>query len=240
MKTLLNNLIKIFMILLFFSCGGNKEDDIVITPPNEKPDTTLNSAPSIPSLVYPSNELLCIENELDFTWEGSTDPDGDSISYKIQVAFDEQFSDISTERTSTTTETTITLDKGKTFYWRILATDDENNSSIYTPTWTFYTEGDPIVNQLPFTPELIIPKLNEVVSETSTFLTWSTIDSNNDELTYDVYFGLSKSPQLVLENSVNTSYEVGLSKNRIYYWRIVAKDEYGGTSLSPIWNFSTE
>ncbi|MEP2280367.1 MAG: hypothetical protein ABJI11_13100, partial [Maribacter sp.] len=104
----------------------------------------------------------------------------------------------------------------------------------------FYTEGEPIVNELPNTPELISPNLNEVVLETSTVLTWSAIDLDNDQLTYDIYFGLSANPQIIVENSINMSYEVGLSKNRIYYWRIVAKDEYGGTSLSPIWSFSTK
>lgn len=240
MKTLFKNIIIIFITSFFVSCGGNKEEDIAFIPPKDEPKESVNSAPSIPVLIYPSNELLCIESELKFSWKASNDSDGDSISYKIQIAFDEQFSDVTIEETNIATETILSLEKGETFYWRVLAKDDQSNSSAYTPTWNFYTEGEPTVNELPFTPEIINPKLNEVVSETSTFLTWSTIDSNNDELTYDVYFGINIAPQLVSENSINTSFEVGLSKNRTYYWRIVAKDGFGGKSFSPIWNFSTE
>lgn len=241
MKTLFNNLMIIFTILLFLSCGGNKEEeDLVIIPPIDEPNEIVNSKPSIPVLIYPSNELQCIENELEFSWEPSIDPDGDSISYKIQIAFDEQFSDVRIEETRIASVAIISLEKGKIFYWRVLATDNQSNSSPYTPTWNFYTGGEPIVNQLPFTPEVINPKLNEVVLENSTFLTWSTIDSNNDELTYDVYFGLNADPQLVSENFTNTAFEVVLSNNRIYYWRIVAKDSSGGKSISPIWSFSVE
>ncbi|MEP2279935.1 MAG: hypothetical protein ABJI11_10910, partial [Maribacter sp.] len=122
------------------SCGGNKELDEEMTPPKEKAKEIINVAPSIPTLIYPSNELFCIENELEFSWTASTDSDGDSISYKIQIAEDEQFNNVVVEELRSVNEIIVPLEKGKTFYWRILAIDNQDNSSGFTPTWNFYTE----------------------------------------------------------------------------------------------------
>ena len=51
----------------------------------------VNNAPAIPILVYLTNNLLCIENLVKCWWNPSTDSDGDAITYQVEVARDNLF-----------------------------------------------------------------------------------------------------------------------------------------------------
>ena len=73
---------------LIVSCGGGGGD----TPPD--PPVETNKAPSIPTLSYPTNNLLCIDNSVAFQWNASIDPEGNPITYQIQVAKDNLFTQI--------------------------------------------------------------------------------------------------------------------------------------------------
>jgi len=240
MKTLAYYTILFFLVLILNGCGGSKDDDQSIIAPDENPIEPINSAPSVPVLIYPSNGLLCIDNQLDFSWEASIDADDDPISYSIQVANDEQFTDIISEITSDETNAVISLEKGKSLFWRALAIDDQNNKSNYSPSWEFYTEGEPIINQLPFPPESIYPNMDEVISASSIVLSWNGSDPDSDALTYDVYIGTVPNAPLVTQNLEESYFEVSLTDSSKYYWSISCKDGAGGVSFSPIWSFTTE
>ncbi len=47
-----------------------------------------------PVLIAPTNGKLCIDNIVNFQWNISVDPEGDVISYLIQVATDNQFNQV--------------------------------------------------------------------------------------------------------------------------------------------------
>ena len=74
-----------------------------------------------------------------------------------------------------------------------------------------------------------------------THLSWTAIDPDSYYgLTYDVYFGTTSTPPKVSSAQTNTSYSPGtLNLNTKYYWRIVATDAYGQSSVSPLWSFTT-
>ena len=66
----------IALSVVLWSCGGGGGSD---TPP-----APVNHAPETPTLVYPTNNLYCLDNVLDFDWQASTDSDsGDVITYQI-------------------------------------------------------------------------------------------------------------------------------------------------------------
>jgi len=218
-----------------WSCGGSGGD----TPdPDPIPE---NKAPSVPSLVYPSANLLCIDNTINFSWNASTDPDGDTVSYEIQIAKDNQFTQIVQSVSNSSTTRTISLDKGVAYYWRVSAKDSKNKSSSFSSANSFYTEGEGVSNYLPFSPEVISPTLNDVITGTSATLEWNASDVDNDPLTYDVYFGTVNPPTATVStNQTTKTYSVDLNGKTDYYWKIVVKDDKGGETLGQVWNFKTD
>ena len=225
--------VSLFVIMLG-ACGDSSGIDPVPTP---KPQT--NNAPTVPSLVSPNNGLLCTENPLDFSWDTSSDSDGDGVSYNIQVATNNSFSKDLQVLTTTSTKANFTLKKGVPYYWRVSAKDTKNKSSVYSTTWTFYSEGEGVSNHLPYAATLVSPELNANITEDATSLKWSSSDVDNDPLVYDIYVGNVNPPPLVLENSSSTNFEMTLDNDLTYFWQIIVKDDAGGESIGQIWSFQT-
>ena len=217
------------------SCGGGGGGD---TPE----PTPTNNAPLAPTLTYPTNNLLCIDNSVAFTWNTSTDPDGDTVSYQIQVAKDNQFTQIAHTLTSSTPNKTISLEKGIAYYWRVKATDSKNASSDYSSTFQFYTEGTGVTNHLPFAPVLVKPALNENITTSTAVLEWTASDvDTSDTLTYDVYFGTANPPTTKQGDNIATkTLTVNLNPSTNYYWKVVVKDNKGGQTIGQVWNFSKD
>lgn len=223
------------------SCGGGGGDDPTPNPP-PNPPSVANKAPSVPTQSAPSNNLLCIDNTVTFQWNASTDPEGDIISYELQIAADNQFSQNLQTLTSSSTSTSVSLNKGEAYYWRIKAKDSKNASSNYSSTFSFYTEGEGESNHLPFSPALVTPTLNSVVQTEATVLAWTASDvDTNDTLTFDVYFDTVNPPiTKVAENQSETSLNQTLESSKSYYWKVVVKDDKGGITIGQIWNFNTD
>ena len=234
MKNLIYLVVVSFML---FSCGGSGGDT-----PTTPPPTTVNNAPTIPTLVYPTNNLLCIDNVLDFDWNASTDPDGDAIAYQVQVAKDAVFSQLIHTVTESSTLRSLSLEKGIAYYWRVKATDSKNLSSSYSSVNQFYTEGDGELNHLPFSPILVAPDLNSTIQTTSTTLSWTADDvDTSDTLIYDVYFETGDTPTAqVATNQVETTLSVDLVSGQTYSWKVVVKDGQGGQTIGQVWNFKTD
>ena len=221
--------------ILVWSCGGGGE-----TPPPAPPE---NKAPSAPSLVSPANNLLCIDNVLNFDWNISTDPDGNALTYHIQVSKNAQFSQIAHDISSISASAkTLALEKGIAYYWRVKAVDSKNASSDYSLVYQFYTEGEGESNHLPFSPVIVSPELSSVVAELEATLEWTASDvDTSDTLTYDVYFGEEEQPSVLKsEDHSTTSLEVGLASSTTYYWKVVVKDGQGGQTIGQVWSFSTD
>ena len=221
-------------IILLGACSDSSGVEDVATP---KPPA--NNAPSVPSLLVPSNTLPCTDNPLDFSWNTSSDPDGDSVSYHIQVATNNSFSKDLQVLTTTSTKANFTLKKGVPYYWRVSAKDTKNKSSVYSTTWTFYSEGEGVSNHLPYAATLVSPELNANITEDATSLKWSSSDVDNDPLVYDIYVGNVNPPPLVLENSSSTNFDMTLDNDLTYFWQIIVKDDAGGESIGQIWSFQT-
>ncbi len=215
------------------SCGGGGDD----TPP-----TPVNTAPTVPTLASPTNNLLCIDNVVNFTWNASTDVEGGVITYEIQVAKNTSFSPVSHTQTSTTNSKSITLEKGIAYYWRVKATDNKSASSNYSAIFSLYTEGVGVTNHLPFSPVLVSPALNSVQTAATVNLQWTASDvDTSDILTYDVYFGTVNPPTaLVSQNQSASSLNRTVSASTKYYWKVVVKDGKGGQTIGQVWSFTTD
>ena len=222
--------------LIMISCGGGGDDSVEMQQPDE------NTAPTIPNKVYPLSNTICTDNNVIFEWNGSTDAEGNTISYKIEVAENSSFSPLSHNVTSFTESKLTSLEKGKAYYWRIKATDNRFAESDYSAVSQFITEGNGVSNHIPFAPSLLLPGLNSEIDGTSTTLSWSASDVDGDALTYDVYLDTTPNPSTkVSENqSATTCDATGLTAASTYYFKIVVKDGNGGTSIGQVWSFTTK
>lgn len=222
---------------LAFSCSSGGGDDT--NGPDPEP---VNTAPTVPQQLYPLGNTLCIDNNVVFEWNASTDAEGNLISYNIEVSENSSFTPIShSTSVSTSTSTMINLDKGKSYYWRVKAKDNKNAESEYSSSSNFLTEGEGVSNHLPFAPVLVAPALNAEIDGTTTTLSWTASDVDNDTLTFDVYFDTNNNPiTKVSENQSATTFDAsGLTVATTYYFKVVVKDDKDGVTIGQIWSFST-
>ncbi|GAB7258038.1 hypothetical protein [Polaribacter sp. OB-PA-B3] len=217
--------------MIYSSCSKNDDGDL-------NPST--DSIPSAPSLVYPAQNQLCIDNTLEFKWNTSTNDDGSSVVYIFEIAADNQFSTTIVSEVQTSLSKIVTLDKGLAYYWRVKAKSSKGIESDYSNISQFYTEEIPNSNNLPFSPDNVTPFVGQNFDGINTLdLQWTASDVDNDPLKYDVYFGKNKNDlKLMLENTEQTLLTViADSPQTTYYWQVTVKDDKGGETNSPIWNF---
>ncbi|WP_405266920.1 hypothetical protein [Cellulophaga sp. Ld12] len=200
-----------------------------------------NSAPSkVESLIYPTNNLLCSTNVLDFEWNTATDPDGDSVSYILEISKTNDFTNSTQTFEVDNTVKSITLDKETAYYWHVKAVDSKNLSSEYSSTFQFYTEGIAETNHIPFSPQLLAPERNTTITGNTTKLEWLCTDVDKDQLLYDVYLDTNNPPMLEIGDNINVQHlEIALNPMNTYYWKIIVKDSNGGQSIGQIWSFDS-
>lgn len=198
-----------------------------------------NNAPSEVSLVYPSENLLCIENTIDFNWSDAVDPENDDIEYNIVIATDRAMTNIVENKTVITSQTTITLAKQTAFYWQVEAVDVDNNQSTASEVFAFFTKGEGVVNYAPFSSELVSPENDSNVNATSVNLTWEAADANTtDTLTYELYFGENSSLDLVDDTLTEKTQTMSIESGKTYFWQVNVKDQNGAKSIGQIWSFT--
>ena len=141
------------------------------------------------------------------------------------------------------------------FFW----TSNENNSSalyrsissnntqvlrIDDPQSNGYSirclKDEPTINQPPSQPSNPSPQNGSTNISIDTTLSWSCSDPDSDDLTYNIYFGTETNPPLIQVNHVDTFYNPGtLINDTSYYWKIVAYDTPGDSTVGDFWSFST-
>ena len=96
-------------------------------------------------------------------------------------------------------------------------------------------------NRPPIAAASPIPEnLSENMSD-DTVLRWVSSDPDGDSLNYDVIFAAQGNEMAVVaEKLTSPSWKVsGLEPFTTYFWRVVSRDPYEATSVSPIWQFKT-
>ena len=193
------------------------------------------------SLVYPTQNLLCIDNTISFDWSDATDANNDNISYKIEFSDTRSMSNITKTETASASTKSITLSKGVAYYWRITAIDSKGKSGEASLVNAFYTKGTGETNTAPFTAELVSPVNEDSLGSgtVSVDLKWKGADSNtNDTLKYEVYFGETTNPVL-LQNNVDVLVKnVTVESGKTYYWKINTIDNSEAKSIGQVWSFN--
>jgi len=95
-----------------------------------------NKPPHMPSNPYPANGSTSVNVNVDLSWTGG-DPDGDPVTYDVYLGTSSTPPKVANNQTATSYDPG-TLDIDKTYYWQIIAWDDQ---SAFTegPVWWFST-----------------------------------------------------------------------------------------------------
>ena len=209
------------------------------TPTNSPPTTTLNSPANNVSLTTTTPTLA-------FT---ATDPEGEDVSYQIQVSNSSDFSSLHMDATTTTyasgTQQTSVVSPaltqgGITYYWRVRAKDPSGSDSwgAWSATRTMVTEA---------LPPSVTSGSSSSVATTSATVSGNVTATNGANITergfvYDTSSNPttsdSKKSVSGTTGSFNTSL-TGLTSNTTYYWRAYATNSKG-TTYGANKSFTTE
>ncbi|KYK20377.1 hypothetical protein AYK24_03815 [Thermoplasmatales archaeon SG8-52-4] len=195
-----------------------------------------NDAPNTPSNPDPNDEETGVYINTDVSWTGG-DPDGDDVTYDVYFGTSPSPPLVSENQSSTSYDPSGILDFETTYYWKIVAWDEFDESST-GPTWSFTTEE----NLPPNTPSSPDPEDGATDVAIDDIIKCTGGDPNpGDIIKYDIYFGTSNPPPLVKEDSSQAAYDPGtMNVNTTYYWQVNSEDSEGLTATGPIWHFTTE
>jgi len=207
---------------------------IIIISNSCKKSENENFAPEIPNSPSPSNNELDVEISKTLSWN-CKDINGDNIIYNIYF---DTVSDpkIVGSNISSTIFNPGQLKYNTKYYWKVTARDDINSEEVIGPIWSFTTkqkEFGEIIN--------LEPSNNESIIANSVTLKWDFTGSDDNEVEYDIYLDTIESPQILTSNiQVDTFKTDTLQANRLYYWRIIVKDDNGNIAEGPIWIFKIQ
>jgi hypothetical protein len=194
-------------------------------------DTT---APTLPTLVSPTNGAMVNTATPSLDWSDSTDASG-VVSYRVQVASDSGFNSlvVNVSGLAASAYTTVALAQG-TWYWRVKAVDGAGNESAWTAGRNF------IIDTAPPVPTLLSPADASRIRISNPNLGWSAV-SDPQGVTYSLQVSTTDSfvttvvgvAGLVAPNHTTVALAQG-----VYFWRVRAVDGGGKASgWSASWGF---
>jgi hypothetical protein len=192
-----------------------------------------SAPPYTPSNPFPENGATDVSIFVNLSWTGG-DPEGDNVTYDIYLGMFDPPQQIVSNQSETSFDPGY-LEFNVTYYWQIIAWD-ENGETAIGPIWNFTTRE----NNPPNTP--LYPDPYNGAEDVSIYiiLGWTGGDPDGDNVTYDVYFGVSSPPPKVVSNQTETTYDPGtLEWETKYYWQIIAWDVFEYPATGSEWNFTT-
>ncbi|MBM1107921.1 hypothetical protein JQC67_17330 [Aurantibacter crassamenti] len=199
--------------------------------------TVANNAPANFNLLTLTNESENVSLTPSFTWEASVDPEGEAVTYEVYLDTAENpETKIGTNLNETSYDVTTALAFNTTYYWKVVAID-ENENSIESGTYSFTTMNNPPPSNF----ELTGIENGATNIELLPTLIWVAA-TDDGVVTYDLYFGLNENPELFESDITETTFEITteLHLNQTYYWKVVAKDTNNNETESEIYNFTTK
>ena len=198
----------------------------------------INLPPFKPTDPEPSDSSTNIDIYTVLSWIGGDPNDCDTVTYDVYFGSTIPPPKVSDNQSDTSYDPG-TLNLTTIYYWMIVVWDN-HSASTQGLTWEFMTRD----NNPPSQPGNPNPPDGAINVSIDTALSWTCNDPDGDSIVYDVYLDANdQTPDtLVSDGQSGTTYKPSepLEQGTNYYWQIVAKDEYGGSTDSLVWGFSTE
>lgn len=196
-----------------------------------------NGLPNEPSSPVPADASVGQPTEITLRWNAS-DPDNDTLRFDVLIGTVNPPTTVVTSNQLQRVHYIPKLDSNTTYYWQVIARDGRGGVAS-SPIWRFRTEAAN-ENKPPTQPGSPVPANMAVNVASPVQLSWSASDPDQDALSFDVYFGTTETPSLVGEGlQATTLARTNLAPNSVYYWRVVARDNHGGSTSGPLWRFTT-
>lgn len=178
---------------------------------------------------YPLNNSIASEQMLELKWN-AIDLQNESLKYTVKFGKDQnQMNVIASNLSNNKFSLTDKLEENTIYYWSVSVSDGKHE--IISDNISFTTaKFSPT-----FDTNSFFPKDNTIGHSNTPMLGWSASDSQGDELKFDIFIGESKDNLDMIANDVITSeYQVAtvLTLDKIYYWKVVAKDKFNKTFSS--------
>ncbi|MBU0498298.1 MAG: PKD domain-containing protein [Candidatus Thermoplasmatota archaeon] len=192
-----------------------------------------NRAPTPPGT--PTGQLSGWHGESYTYFTSSSDPDGDQISYYYDWG-DGTGNWTGLYASGATADYSHQWSIPGTFEVKTKAKDMFGAESGYCTPSLFVYMG----NRAPQNPTDPFPAQYATWIDIETNLSWSCSDPDGDTLHYSIYFDTVNPPAVVQTNYSLTTYNPGtLLPNTTYYWQIEAFDNWGGSCIGSLWEFTT-
>ncbi|MEY4986831.1 MAG: hypothetical protein RL567_610 [Bacteroidota bacterium] len=220
-----------FLLYIFFigmSCS--KSDSIAPTPAQPSTPPPVLEIGDF-SLELPENNKNCETGttnldkaDVEFKWKAAKN----ATKYEIQITdlFDAKVSSIID---ITGTSKTISLTRGRSFSWNMIATNP-GSKSVTSASWKFYLSGDGKINRAPTSAKAIYPVPGSTINlnaNGNVKFEWLSEDPDKDILTYSIRIDTLNNNQKFVGSSFDSKSpvkEIKLEIGKIYYWYVTSND----------------
>jgi len=208
----------------------------------------MNSVPTAPAGLTPSAMQGVTSTTPTLSNTNAADGEGDAITYDYELYADSQMivmldhaEDIPQTTTTTNWQTTTPLDEDLVYYWRVRGSDPYEIGS-WSELGAFWVNAQ---NLPPLAFNLISPPdASDIAGRTVAFDWAETTDPDPyDWITYTLFLddnAAMTSPTTINElDSTSFALATALNFGTTYYWKVRAKDRFGGQTYSSIFSFTT-
>ncbi|GEM_PF-6493048 len=184
------------------------------------------TSPQEPRLISPSNGATDLTaGEVNLEWE----------SFDSGLEFEVEFNG-EVYKTQNTVFPVELHERGREYTWKVTAINEFGKRSS-SEEFSFTT----VPNAPPNKPSYLFPGNATDNYPDALILQWECEDPDGDSLTYDVILGIGD--DLIVEETGILSTKLLVSElktGKQYFWKVIAKDDFGGVAEGPLWTFSTE
>lgn len=192
--------------------------------------------PTAPVATTPVDGTFVLDFRPTLRWDAATDPNGDSLSYEVEVHEDAGMTSLVVSEAgviSLAWDPTINLDENAEYHWRVRAHDGWTFGPWSNTLWLFVDTS----NQPPEAPVPLYPIDAETVADVMPSPEWAPgVDPDRDPLTYDIRV-TDDNNALITSGSTAArdtwTLDVALDEDTWYRWSVRAVDDEG---LSGPWS----